>query len=100
MIVGEYGVIFQMGVSFNMSAFTSLSLTFTKPDLTTLTVIPSLGVVQISTPEGIFSANTYVTYTFLNGQVNQIGDWTVRLTYMDATPAKLISTIGSFIVSP
>lgn len=98
MNVNEYGVELQFCVSFDMSANTSLSLTFTKPDSTTLTVTPTLGVVPVSTPLGIFAANTYVLYTFLNGQVNQAGDWTARLTYQDAQPSKLISTVGSFVV--
>lgn len=98
MNVNEYGVVFQFGVSFNMAAHTSLSLTYTKPDATTLTVTPTLGTVDVSTPLGTFSANTYVTYTFVNGDVDQAGSWSARLTYQDATPAKLISTSGSFTV--
>ena len=90
MNVNEYGVVLQFGVSFNMSADTSLSFTFTKPDLTTLTVTGTLGTVDVTTPLGIFSAYTYATYTFLVGQVNIAGPWTVRLTYTDASPARLI----------
>lgn len=100
MNVNEYGVVFQFGVSFNMSAQTSLSLTFTKPDGTTLTVAAGLGIVDVQTPLGLFSADTYATYTFLNGQVNQSGAWTVRLTYQDANPTQLISSIGHFTVGP
>lgn len=98
MNVNEYGVVLQFGVSFNMAQETSLSLTFTKPDLTTLTVAASLGNTPIVTPLGTFAANTYVTYTFLQGQVDQAGSWSVRLTYKDATPAQLISTVGRFTV--
>jgi hypothetical protein len=100
MNVNEYGVVLQLGVSFDMSSYTSLSLTFTKPDLTLLTVIAVLGVAPVTTPLGIFAANTYVTYKFLAGQVNQAGLWSVRLTYQDASPAQLISTIGTFTVFP
>lgn len=100
MNVNEYGVMLQLCVSFDMSANTSLSFTFTKPDLTTLTVTGHLGTVTTVTPLGIFSANTYATYVFVLGDVTQAGDWTVRLTYTDASPARLISTIGKFTVMP
>lgn len=98
MNVNEYGVTLQFGVSFDMSANTSLSFTFTKPDLSTLTVAGTLGTIQITTTEGIFAANTYATYRFVAGNVDQAGDWSVRLTYLDASPARLISTIGHFTV--
>jgi hypothetical protein len=98
MNVNEYGVVLQFGVSFNMSAESSLSLTFTKPDEVTLTVPAVLGTVDITTPVGTFSAYTYVTYTFIEGQVDQAGRWSARLTYQDASPAQLISTPGFFMV--
>jgi hypothetical protein len=100
MNVNEFGVNLQFEVSFNMAAFTSLSLTFTKPDLTTLTVTPALGIVDTTTPLGVFAADTYVVYTFLAGQVNQAGNWSARLTYQDGSPAQLISTPGTFTVGP
>lgn len=83
-----------------MAANTSLSFTFTKPDETTLTVVGQLGVPPVITPLGIFAANTYAIYTFVNGDVDQDGEWAVRLTYLDATPAQLISSIGKFTVYP
>lgn len=98
MKINEYGVVLQFGTSFDMSSYTSLSLTFTKPDLSTLTVTPTLGVGAVSTPLGSFATHTYVTYTFLSGQVNQAGSWSARLTYQDATPARLISDVGTFTV--
>jgi hypothetical protein len=98
MNVNEYGVTLQFCVSFNMANQTSLSFTFTKPDGTTLTVVGTLGVVQVSTPLGIFAADTYATYTFTSGQVTESGTWKVRLTYTDASPAQLISNVGTFVV--
>ena len=98
MNVNEYGIVLQFGVSFDMSSNTSLSFTFTKPDDTTLTVAGTLGTAQITTTEGIFAANTYATYRFVSGDVNQAGEWSVRLTYLDASPARLISTVGVFTV--
>lgn len=98
MNVNEYGVVFRFGVSFDMVANTSLSLTFTRPDLTTLIVTPTLGVGSVTTPLGVFATHTYVNYTFAIGNVNQAGEWSARLTYTDATPARLISTVGTFTV--
>lgn len=100
MYVNEYGVQLQFGVSFDMSANTSLSFTFTKPDDSTLTVVGVLGAIPVTTPLGIFAANTYATYVFVNGNVDQEGEWEVRLTYRDATPAQLISGIAKFTVYP
>lgn len=99
MNVGEYGIVFRFGVSFDMSGESSLTFNFTKPDGTTLSVPGLLGTTQISTPLGSFAANTWAYYTFVQGDVDQIGAWTVRLTYLDASPARLISTIGHFTVN-
>jgi hypothetical protein len=100
LFVGTYGVQFLFGVGFNMSAFTGLELTFTKPDNTTLVVTNpavGLGVVDIDTDVGTFLANQYVTYTFTIGQLNLAGNWHVRLKYNDAT-RQLFSKQGRFVV--
>lgn len=100
MNVGEFGVVLQFGASFDMSANTALSITFIKPDLTTLIVTPTLGTEPVSTPLGVFAANTYAVYTFVSGDVDQAGMWSARLTYTDTMAATLlISTIGTFSVS-
>lgn len=100
MNVGDFGVVLQFGTSFDMSSETALSLTFTKPDLTTLVVTPTLGTQPVSTPLGVFAANTYVNYTFLTGQVDQAGVWSARLTYTDSVAVtQLISSVGTFSVS-
>lgn len=100
MNVNEYGIQLQMGVSFNMINHTSLVFDFTRPDATTFTRAGALGITPVSTPAGNFAANTYATYTFVNGDINQVGDWKVRLVYQDATPAQLISSIGQFVINP
>ena len=97
MNVNEYGVQLAFNSSFDMSAETSLSLALTKPDGTVLTKTPTLGVVPLVTTEGTFAANEYVTYTFINGDVDQAGIWCAQLTYNDATQ-HLISDIGHFTV--
>lgn len=103
MNVNEYGVVLQFGVGFNISGYSTLSITFTKPDLTTLTVTNpaiTVGSMTIATTAGTFNAGTYALYTFVNGDVNVAGIWSARLTYTDATPAKLISNIVTFTINP
>lgn len=103
MNVNEYGIILQFGVGFDISSFATLSIAFTKPDLTTLTVtnpLVAIGAVDVVTTEGTFTAGTYATYTFQNGDVNQAGAWSARLTYTDATPRKLISNVVRFTINP
>ena len=103
MIVGEYGIVFNFCVNFNLSSWTSLNLIFTKPSGTSLIVTNpevSLGTVDIITNIQRFSAYTYVVYVFASGNVDQAGTWKVRLEYEDATPRKLISTTSQFSISP
>lgn len=96
MNAGEYGILFEFGTGFNMASQTSLSLAFTRPDNTTLTVTASLGTIDAAP----FLANQYAKYTFLNGDINQSGTYSVRCIYNDAAPSHLISDIGTFVVGP
>lgn len=100
MNVNEFGITLQFGVSFDMSGYDTLSFTFTKPSGEFLTVTGSLGTIQITTTEGIFAANTYATYRFVDGDIDETGEWSVRLTYTDLSPARLISSIGLFTIEP
>ena len=106
MNLNEYGVAFVFSTGFNMSAFTSISITFTKPDLTTLTVSsPSVTVpnTPLTTTDGIFAANEYAQYYFVTGDVNQVGEWSARVIYNNtgASPSQhLISDIGTFTINP
>ena len=98
--VGSYGVQLRFGVGFDMSAFTGLELTFTKPNNTTLVVTNpavALGTTDVLTEVGTFLANQYVTYTFTAGQLDQAGNWHVRLKYNDATK-QLFSKRGRFTI--
>lgn len=45
-----------------------------------------------------FAPFLYVQYVFQSGDVDQAGCWSARLTYLDATPRKLISDPGTFMV--
>ena len=103
---GEYGVRYVLGTSFNMASNTALSLVFTKPDGTTLTktnpnvTIANTPYAPTTTPSlGTFAANTYFLYTFVNGDVDQSGDWTVHGIY-SASGVHLISDEAPFTVDP
>jgi hypothetical protein len=92
----EYGIVFRLGVGFDLSANTALSLTFTKPDATELTVAnPS--VTSPTIVGGEFLADEYFAYTFASGDVDQSGTWSVRGTYDDGTQ-HLISDEATFLV--
>ena len=104
MNVGEYGVIYAFSTGFDMSGFTTISLTVTRPDGTSFTRTNSSGVTvpasPITTTDGVFAANQYTRYAFLNGDINQVGQYTARVTYDDTTPQHLISDTGTFTINP
>ena len=99
MIASEYGIQFNVGMNFDMSAQTSLSLKFTRPDGTTLTVAPTLGTVPLITPLNLFAANTYITYVIAANDLPTDGGYQMRLTYVDAYK-RLLSPVINFAVSP
>ena len=99
LIAGEYGIQFNVGMNFDMSAQTSLSLKFTRPDGTTLTVAPTLGAVPLITPLNLFAANTYATYVIAANDLPVDGGYQMRLTYVDAYK-RLVSPVINFAVSP
>lgn len=101
MNVNEYGVQFVLGVSFDMSANTGLSLIFTKPSGDVLTVTnPAVTIAAspVTTTAGVFAANTYFLYTFVSGDVDEAGSWTVRGTYDASGPVHLISDAATFTI--
>lgn len=98
--VGEYGLVLNVNVNFDISAATSLQLVITRPDGTTITGTPTVGAVDLVTDDdGTYLANQYCSYTFIAGDLNQAGDYTARVTYTDASK-HLISDPTSFTVSP
>lgn len=103
MNVGEYGISLNLNVNFNIAAFTTLSLVFTRPDGTTITrTAPDVSVpaVPLVTADlGTFAANEYCTYLFQLGDMSIEGDYSVRLTYTDASK-RLISDVATFTVNP
>ncbi len=90
-----------MSLGFDVSGFTALSVKFTKPSGAILTVTdPAVTVPNFDTNTtlGLFPANKYVSYTFQLGDVNECGEWSVRLTYDDPAPEHLISDVAKFTV--
>lgn len=107
MNVGDYGdrAVFGTGfggAGFDMSAFTTLTLTFTRPDNTTLVVsnpAVALGSGTYTLPSGQTYANhQYVTYTFQPGDVTVAGPWKVRLTYKVSPTISYTSGVAVFNV--
>ncbi len=99
--INEYGVEFAFSTGYDMSAYSTLSLDFTKPDETHLIVTnPSVtvGVGNLVTTEGTFLANKYVLYTFQSGDLNVAGTWCAKLTYTDASPKRLVADVTHFTV--
>jgi hypothetical protein len=100
MNVGEYGLVLNLNVNFDISAATSLQLAITRPDNTTINAAPTVGLVDlVTTDSGTFLAKQYCSYTFAAGDLNQAGDYLTRVTYTDASK-RLISDPTSFTVSP
>lgn len=100
MNVGEYGLVLNLNVNFDISAATTLQLAITRPDGTVVNGVPTVGAVDLSTSDqGTFAAKQYCIYKFQTNDLNQAGNYTARLTYTDATK-RLISDPTSFSVSP
>ena len=87
LIQNEFGVRFVLGVSFDMSANTSLEFHFIKPDcITELFVVGELGTSEITTDAGIFAENEWAYYDFVDGDLDQASDdanlWRADLKYL------------------
>lgn len=96
--IGEYGCDLYCNANYDLSSASSLSLAITRPDKTLLTVIATRGTVDAVIPsKGTFAANQYAKYTLADGDLNQAGEYIVRLTYLDGTK-KLISVPDNFKV--
>lgn len=100
MNVGEYGLALNLNVNYTLTGYTSLTMNFMRPDGTTFT---STGVTVPNTPfvaaDGTYAASQYARYVFTAGDLNQAGDYKVRLTYQDATK-RLVSDVAGFTVNP
>lgn len=98
--VGEYGIAYDLNLNYDITAATSLQMVITRPDSTKITGVPSVGLVDLATPDqGTFSAKQYCTYLFQNGDLTVPGTYLARVTYTDSTK-RLISDPTSFDVYP
>jgi DUF971 family protein len=106
MNAGEKGIIYHLNVNFNISAFTALTLTFTRPDGSTFTgTSPDVTApaVPVVTELGTFAANQYAKYFIKAGDLTVEGDYSVRLTFDNTAavpPLRLVSDIATFTVNP
>ncbi len=100
---GEYGIACVFYTAYDMSAFTTLQIQFTKPVTSTvLTVAATCPNVQVVTALGTFPANQYAQYFFVNGDLDELGVWSARVIYDEATatpPLHLISNSSTFTVT-
>ena len=100
----EVGKIIRVNALFDMTNNSELTLIFTKPDLTTLTVNKASGVsapgVDVLDPvTGVtFNANEYFQYTTQAGNIDQSGSWKIKGVYDDLTPKHFIGDTDVFTV--
>ena len=103
MNVGEYGLALNVNVNYTLTGFTTLTLDITRPLGTAISrtgadvTAPAVPLVT-GTDMGTFAANQYAKYTIKAGDLTEAGEYTVRLTYTDATK-RLISDATSFTVN-
>ena len=104
--IGESGKNLNVNAGYDMSSQTELTLTFTKPDGTTVSKATAdgvaLGAGETDPDLGLLTANYYVYYPIEAGFLDQAGTWCVYLTYTNTTPAPDDIFIGapvSFTVS-
>lgn len=87
--VGDTNKTFRVNAGYNMSSQTELTLTFTKPDNTTVTKTSADGVVLgggvTDADLGALTANEYVEYPLEASFLDQSGTWSVTLKYTDDT---------------
>ena len=107
LIQNEFGIRFVLGVSFDMSGQTDLQFHFIKPDcVTELLVTGVLGTTEIITDAGVFAANEWAYYDFVDGDLDQASDganlWRADLRYQGTNDtivdAQLFSEPVSFEV--
>lgn len=91
--VGETGKTLRVNAGFDMSSYTELKLTFTKPDNTTVSYTDAtatsltLGSVAVTDDDlGALVANEYVEFEVESGLLDTAGEWCVYLTYTNTTP--------------
>jgi len=104
--VSEVGKAFRYSTGFDMSAFTELTLIFTKPDLTQLTkdtgttnAVSAPAVALVNDADlGNVPASTYMQFLTVAADFDQAGIWTVCGIYEDATPKTFHGADATFTV--
>lgn len=102
MNVGEYGIAFNLGVGYDISGSSSLSLAFTRPDGSVFTATNpqvAAGTVDITNGTVSFPAKQYAQYAIGQGLLTIPGQYSARLTYTDATKLLKSDTV-TFTVNP
>jgi len=98
--VGEYGIAYDVNTNYDMSAATSVVMDITRPDGSKIAAPAAVGLVDLATADmGTFAAKKYCTYVFKDGDLNQPGDYRVRVVYTDSTK-RLIADPVAFTVNP
>ena len=102
MNANEYGLTHNLNVAYDLSGYTGLVITYTRPDKSTFTAASPLVQINASpynAAVGTFAGNQYARYTFVNGDLTVPGVYSARLTYTDQSK-RLISDVVSFTVNP
>lgn len=96
---GEYGQVLRFNVKEDISSATTLEVILRDPEREESTVTATLGVLEVTTDIGTFSANEYVEYTLQDGDIDDDGWWFARavITFADK---KLKSDWQQFRVRP
>lgn len=89
--VGESGKAFRLGVGFDMSSNTALSLVFTSPSGTQTTKtnpdVTAPASYVLDPDVGGLNASEYFEYTIESTDFTEAGTWTVYGIYTNATPS-------------
>ena len=99
---GEVGKVFRLVTSFDMSAFTALSIKFTSPTgVVKIVTDPRISApaVDITVPNlPPLSASTYMAMTTNATDFDESGEWTACGTYTDGTPREFFSDMATFTI--
>lgn len=85
MKLGESGKVFRVNTGFDISAYTSLELVFTKPDGSSVSVTDPR-VTAPSVAGGGFNADEYMEFTTNSTDFDTAGIWRVYAKFTNTTP--------------
>jgi hypothetical protein len=102
--VGDSNKVIRVNAGYDMSSNTELTLTFTKPDLTTVAKTSSDGVVigsGVTDPDlGILTSNEYVEYPIEASLLDQSGTWYVTLKFSISSTSPVTAYNGQCVAFP